>query len=379
MHICFITQEYPLPGHTHGGVGSFVKTLAEGLVKSGHFVSVIGADYSPHGVVIQNGVKIYALGISKWRIGKFFDNSRKINRLFRKINSSHPIDIIETPEMGLAFINKIKGIRYVIRMHGGHHFFSIAERRPKEWWKVFQEKRSFEKADEFVAVSNFVAYTTKRLLNLKKNINVIYNPINISQFPKADPRKINDNELLFIGTVCEKKGIRQLVQAMPIVKNVFPSVSLRIVGRDRKFGKAGHSYIEHLKKFIDRSVVNNIEIIGEVPNKQIPAFLEEAEICVLPSHMESMGIAWVEALAMGKPFIGSKEGPGPEIVIHERTGLLANPFDPADIAEKIIYMLTHKEKARAFGEAARVDVMERFNFNKSILDNIEFYKKVISN
>ena len=49
-------------------------------------------------------------------------------------------------------MNKIKGIKYIIRMHGGHHFFAKAENRPTEWKKVWQEKRSFKNADAILNI-----------------------------------------------------------------------------------------------------------------------------------------------------------------------------------------------------------------------------------
>ena len=46
MHICFLTNEYPKEGFPHGGIGSFVKTLAVALVKQGIKVSVVGMNYT---------------------------------------------------------------------------------------------------------------------------------------------------------------------------------------------------------------------------------------------------------------------------------------------------------------------------------------------
>ena len=52
-------------------------------------------------------------------------------------------------------------------MHGGHHFFAKSENRPTEWKKVWQEKKSFAKADQIIAVSQYVAKVTSQLLKLK--------------------------------------------------------------------------------------------------------------------------------------------------------------------------------------------------------------------
>lgn len=58
-------------------------------------------------------------------------------------------DLVEGAELS-AFLPKIKEIKYIIRLHGGHHF-AEGENRGINWWKGFQEKRSFKKADAFIA------------------------------------------------------------------------------------------------------------------------------------------------------------------------------------------------------------------------------------
>jgi hypothetical protein len=57
------------------------------------------------------------------------------NAKIKDIHEKNPIDIIETSELGLAFINKIEGVKYIIRLHGGHHFFAEAESRGINKWK----------------------------------------------------------------------------------------------------------------------------------------------------------------------------------------------------------------------------------------------------
>lgn len=62
MHICFISNEYPKEGFPHGGVGTFLKTIAPKLVEAGHKVSVVGINYtSSNETSVENGVTIYRL------------------------------------------------------------------------------------------------------------------------------------------------------------------------------------------------------------------------------------------------------------------------------------------------------------------------------
>ena len=187
---------------------------------------------------------------------------------------------------------------------------------------------------------------------------------------------VEENTLLFVGTVCEKKGIRQLVQAMQLIQKEVPTIKLKIVGRDWK-DKAGNSFTTYLKTFINEELKEAIEIVGPVPHIEVSSYIEKAHICVYPSHMEAMPIAWLEALAMGKTLIASDIGPGHEAVINGVTGLLVNPFDIKGLASSIVEVLNNKN-FDIYGKAARENIISRFNVDSIIAKNIQYYNKTLS-
>ena len=184
MHICFLTNEYPKSGFPHGGLGSFVKTMVEALVKNGIQVTVVGLNYiSANETESVNGVSIIRIRKSKVKGLAWYFNSKNIAKTIATIHKENPIDIVEGAELSFAFLPKIKEIKYVIRLHGGHHFFAEGESRGIHWWKGFQEKRSFKKADAFIAVSNYVkSHTAKYLSYHNAPISIIYYPINDLHF-----------------------------------------------------------------------------------------------------------------------------------------------------------------------------------------------------
>lgn len=378
MHICFLTHEYPKPGFPHGGIGSFIKTFATQLVKNGHKVSIIGIGYSEiDEIYSEDGVSIFRLGPVKLKGLSWFLNSGKINRKISELHKENPINIIESTETGLAFIKRLNGIKYIIRLHGGHHFFAEAENRGINKWKGFQEKRSFKKADAFIGVSNFVIKHTSQYLSFQgKPVITIYNSVNFELFKPQQHKYNSENNLVFAGTVSDKKGIRQLLAAMPIITNSFPKVELHIFGRDSKIN-GNESYINTIKKQFPTDTFNNIIFEGPVNLNDMPSVYQIAEICIFPSHMETMGLVAAEAMAMEKPVIFTTSGPGPEVIKDGITGLLCNPLNPADIAEKVIYLLTYKDKAIELSRNARIDVLERFNSNNLLEKNIDFYRSII--
>ncbi|PTM00763.1 MAG: glycosyltransferase family 1 protein, partial [Bacteroidetes bacterium] len=106
MHICFISSEYPI--WKSGGVGSFLQTFSRAMVQRGHQISIVGIGETHEELQLNDkGVDIYRLPISKLPVGKFISNTNNINAKIKKLNQKHKIDIVESAEMGLVFINKI--------------------------------------------------------------------------------------------------------------------------------------------------------------------------------------------------------------------------------------------------------------------------------
>ena len=380
MHICFLTNEYPKAGFPHGGLGSFVKTMAEALVKNGLQVTVIGLNYTlADETESVNGVRIIRIQKSKVKGLAWYFNSKNIAKTIAAIHKKNPIDIVEGAELSLAFLPKIKEIKYLIRLHGGHHFFAEGENRGINWWKGFQEKRSFKKADAFIAVSNYVkSHTAKFLSYHNKPIEVIFNPINSQLFQPLETA-IEVSNITFAGTICEKKGVRQLIQSFPMVKEKFPNVILNLFGRDWLFPD-GSSYIKMLQE-IELPKIGDIskDIIfhGAVSYNEIPSAYAKAAVCVFPSHMETLGLVAPEAMVMEKPVIFTKLGPGPEVIADGKSGWLCNPHEPKEIANTIIQVLSKPQKAHEIAKQGRLSVLQQFEITKIVIYNIVYYRKIV--
>lgn len=375
MHICFLTNEYPTSQDPHGGIGSFVKFLAENLITHNIEVSILGI-YKDEGVEKINGVIIYKLKKSNWKFAKFYDHNKKIQKQIIEINTVSPIDIIEGSELNFAFFPKKTTYKKVIRLHGGHHFFAIELNKKPAFWRGYQEKKSFKKADKFIAVSDYVGSQTKKYLQSDFNFKTIYNTVDTDKFKNSNPLEYKKHSLLFVGTICEKKGVRQLVQSIPMIKKQFPNVVLNIIGRDWKF-QDGSSYVNFLKKNISKDVEENIKFIGPVPYDEITNYMKEAQLCVYPSHMESFGLVLIESLLMEKPVLASHIAPFEEIKSGKDIFTTISSITPQDIAEKIIQIFSNPEKAENRAAYARKDILKRFNSDSIVNQNIEFYKSIL--
>ena len=377
MHIVFLTNEYPVKNESYGGIGTFVKYLANQLVLHSIKVSVIGINHTNEEVFfLDNQIEIYKLKKSNWKFAKFKDHCNRILKKITILNKKEKIDIVEGSELNFAFFPKKTHYKKVIRLHGGHHFFASELNRKPALWRGFQEKKSFKNADAYVAVSNYVGNKTKELLNYNFNFTVIYNSIDLSKFYKSDLSKEKKGKLVFIGTVCYKKGIDNLLASYSVLKKKFPYLSLEIIGRDWQ-SKEIPSYIQHLKKKFKNSIDKDVVFRGRIPNNEIQKNIEKAAICIYPSLSESFGITVIEAMAMGKAIVISDIEPFKEIIGNSNSALLFEKEEVNSLVENIIQIIENKSLKQQLKEKSRTHIFDKFESEKIVNKNLKFYKSII--
>jgi glycosyltransferase involved in cell wall biosynthesis len=326
----------------------------------------------------DEGVSVRRLPEIRLRGAGFWLNGALLRREILELDARERVDVLEGPENGLSLVPRsLPGLK-VVRMHGGHHFFyTCLGKRPRAW-RSWLERRSFSRADYLCGVSRFVAEETRRLLCLGNvPIEILPNPVDTSKFRPMPEVPVIPGRIVFVGTLCEKKGIRQLVQAMPEILAAIPQAHLVACGRDSTDRSTGRSYKELLESAIAPEARPRITFKDHVENQQLPQELAAAEVLVYPSHMEAHPVAWLEGMAMGKPVVASKTGPGPEVIEDGVSGLLCNPHDPHSIAESVIRCLQAPALADRLGSAARARAVQEFSVEKLVLRNEEFYLRCL--
>lgn len=377
MHIVYLCPEYP-PSR-HGGIGSFVQTLGRALAARGHRVTVLGL-YEPAeaGESEDQGVRI--IRVPKYgRPGvRFFQSAMRLGKALRQVHASHPVDLIEGAELSYAIISRSFPAVKVLRMHGGVHFFSMELGGRPGRWIAWQERRSFAVADTLFAVSHYVADRTRQYLHLgNRPVEVIYNPVDLDTFYPRPAVSETPGRMVYAGTLIEKKGIRQLLAAMPAICERHPAAHLEVCGNDTTDPRTGGSFRKRLEDSLPESIRDRIHFRGGVARTELPALMATASLCVYPSHMEAMPIAWIEGLAMGKAVLASRTGPGGEVISHGEDGLLCNPHDPASIAGEAISALGDPALRARLGAAARQRA-ERFHALSPLVQvNIEAYERAL--
>lgn len=379
MHICFICNEYP-PGR-HGGVGSFTQTLGRALARNGCRVTVAGV-YPIEKTIREDdeGVAVIRLPHAGVRGAGFIVNGRRLASELEAINRQHKIDVIDGPELSFANIRLHAAATKVIRMNGGHHFFTTTLGQRPAVWRGWQERRSFARADELCAVSEFIAETTRGLLKLgNRPIEILPNPVDTERFKPRPEIHEEDGLIVFTGTLCEKKGVRQLVQAMPRIVAEVPQARLLLIGRDSIDPLTGASFKSQMEKLIEPRLQPHVKFADFIDNSRLPETLASASVCVYPSHMEAQGIVIIEGMAMSKAVVTGKTGPGPELVEDEVSGMLCDPYDPASIAAKVVGLLKDPSLRRQIGARARLRAVNKFSVETLVRLNTDFYHRCVEN
>lgn len=323
----------------------------------------------------DQGVRVLRFAFGRLGPLRLLTNRMTMRALLLRIHAEHPIDIFEGGEVDLSLIWRGLPGRKVLRMHGGPTVFA-PDGKPKLAASL-AERWSFHAADKLVAVSRFVAEATRRMLRLgDREITVIPNPVEIDLFRPAAESEEEPARIVFSGTVTQRKGIRELIAAMPRILREVPSARLAVYGGDA-IGGAAKPLMEALKASVPVEVARHIEWNGRVPRSELPAALRRASVCVYPSHMEAMPIAWLEGMACGKAVVASSSGPGPELIDDGVTGLLCDPRDPDSIAQKITLALKDADLRRRLGTAAREAAVERYSLAPLVERNVAYYRSIL--
>ena len=123
------------------------------------------------------------------------------------------------------------------------------------------------------------------------------------------------------------------------------------------------------------NISENVHFVGKQAN--IADYLGVSDVFLLPSELESFGLAALEALACEVPVIATRIGGIPEVVTDGETGLLSDVGDTSKMSEDVLRLLADEEMRRAFGERGRELAVLRYGSDKIIPQYINFYESVL--
>lgn len=170
-----------------------------------------------------------------------------------------------------------------------------------------------------------------------------------------------------------KNGVEYFIRAVPLVREQRPDVQFLIVGGG--FPEERARFEGMLREWRQ---AKDVVFTGNVPNSSMPLFYALASIAALPSLMEATSISGLEAMASGLPLVGTKVGGIPEIIEHERSGILVDARSPEQLAQAFLRLLDDDGLRNTLGAGARSRVEREFAWPEIARRTAEVYALAIA-
>jgi glycosyltransferase involved in cell wall biosynthesis len=325
MKIAMVGQ---FPPHV-GGVGVHIHTLSKKLVEEGHDVYVITYPHKE----IRDIDGIHVIGTKGLNIpgvrGLMFKKNAK--KELEKLLEKEDIDIIHGHYLfpaGAAAVEvgKEHGIRTYVTAHGSD-MFELYKSQPLMRSTL---KNVLRDADGVFAVSNALRHeiVATGVVGIADKTKISWNSVDVDKFssrPDDSFKKENSLEdkpvVLFVGNLIKRKNVDSLLEAKKVSKSDYYLV---IVGDGPLYKK--------LTKKVEEDNIRDVIFTGS--RDDVEKIIPSCDVLILPSFSESFGLVLIEALACGKPVIGSDVG-GITEIINDDVGLLVNPNRVSSIAGAI--------------------------------------------
>ena len=390
MNVCFVSPEFfPISG----GTGAYVYYLSRSLQKLGHNVHVV-ARHNVDSTEMIDGVNVnYIKGVGNpltkyWRFAR--SASKKLEELneFDIVHANLPLvpNFAIPKESAGALISTVhstwKGEAETIKP-GSRGKLNPNEKLMLRFNFLLRsyEKKLMKRSDALIAVST---YTRKELIDLydvdEEKIHVIYNGVDVQKFkPNRDRvglrRELGLDEeqkiILCVGRLYHRKGLTTLLQSISKVVQKFDNVKFVISGKGFKKNK------ENLLRLTEKlKIENSVMFLGYFPDEKLPDLYAASDIFVLPALYENFPFAILEAQSTGLPVISTNVGGIPEFLKDNKNGLLVEPGDPEQLAQKILILLQNPELAEKLGRRGRRLVEEKFAWPLITRQVVDLYRKI---
>lgn len=391
MDVTVIAYRYP--PHSPGGAGIYTHRLSNRIRERGHKVRVISAVDDPKlaGKQLVEGIDVETVRV---RSRPPFNRINYVHNPGTLLKSFGTGDVAHVHNFG-AFSTTIfralkrqKGHRGLIwTCHDpeymsmkvpesemdevvgiGHLGLPPTNMYSRPSWKGRLIWRSLEpNVDRFIAASQFMYSLFLRAGIEKDRCRLVYNGIDASEFEHTPVPE--EPIILYVGEITRIKGTDTLIAAMPRVLESVPDASLRIVGTG--------DLVPTLKTQVKQMGLDKaVEFFGF--QRDIRSFYRDAKVVALTTlGYEICSLVLLESLASGRPVVASSRGGNQEVIEAGKTGYLFTPGSSDELADGLIKVLTSEEKARGFGNAARISAENKFSLDRAADETIQVYRELL--
>src|SRR5437588_9267144 len=235
---------------------------------------------------------------------------------------------------------------------------------------------SIQQSDGVTAISNYLKDRTQRVFDVKNSIEVIYNSVNCDVYTRnqetnaemrAEYAPNGERVVVHLSNFRPVKRLTDVIEIFDRVHKTIPSRLLLIGdGPDR-------SRAEWLA--VQKGIHEHVLFLGK--QDRVHEKLAVADIMLLPSELESFGLAALEAMACEVTPIATRVGGIPEVIEHGKSGYLADVGDVDTMANYAIELLSDDKRLAQMGKQARFEAESRFCSSEIIPQYEQFYRRVL--
>ena len=396
MKICFVTESF-YPEIDGGAVHS--RLLAERIHEVGHEVLIVTRRPKlsyPHSETIS-GCPVLRVGLDN-RYGMIGRYLGVLTILPPLINSRRQYDIVlvSAPRIlgaPVVILMKLLGKKCVIKpdscgeMDGSYALQQLAPRSLTRFLATtyFWIRNLFlKRADAFIAISSVVSEELSNMGIDARRLVKIPNGVDVNKFTPLEhaekqslrtayslPEKAIT--LAYCGRLTHEKGLASLLRVWKKVTAEFEDIHLLLIGSGSGMTL---NCEEEIRNFVrENGLQESVTFTGPVDD--VSCYLGCADIFVLPSLTEALGIALIEAQLCGIPAIATRVGGIPDVINHGVNGLLVPPDSDEELKNAVIELIKDSAKRVEYGLAARKLAVDRFSISKvtqnylSVLDAVQ--------
>lgn len=346
MYILIISRGYPSEKYKMNGIFEFDQ--AKALAEAGHKVIYAAIDTRSFRrkrkwgfeSLIKYGVQIEAINIPCGRIPKsILDRIRivALRILYKKIESKYgKPDIIHAHFINSGYITAKVFDDSSIPLVLTEHYSAMNQKTLSSYYKRLGNY-TYPRMSKVIAVSKYLANGLSQKFNIEPLI--VPNIVDLSCFKYNDNKrkKQNDNFIIIsVGRLIKSKRMDMLIEAFYHVFGSHKHIKLYIYGEGPE-----RKYLEKMIKIY--SLTDQIFLMGLASREEIAKRMSESNYFVLASQLETFGVAYIEAMAMGLPVIATRCG-GPEDFVNNRNGILVPVDDVKALSNAMAYMYSNIDK-----------------------------------
>jgi len=364
---------YPAPGaKAPGGVRAVVQSIVRGLQTFDDLqIHVIHchSDIFDSTAVSAGHTQFSYIAMPKRRL--IPNTLAAIPRVQRLLKQVQP-DVVNTHAAHYTVAALRAGFPTAFTIHGVVHreaqvytarLFDRARFLLEKWLDQYAVRH----VSDIVAISPYVLDEYQSRSNAR--FHRIDNPLAPEFF--TIPNLEQEGQLLYAGTIDERKNVLDLLRALSIVRQQMPDVQLRIAGRT-----TNPLYEQKVRQFVAaEGLVSNVQFLGLLDREQLLQEYAHCAMVVLASRQETMPMTVIEAMAAGKPVLATRVGGVAGLIEDGGSGHTVAPDDVEGLARHILELLSDAEQRQRLGQRAR-QLAERFRLETVAAQYRQLYYQV---